>query len=63
MTEITYKIIPNAGLKYAVNGHPDDYVGLRVYLDGEPKTMFTGFLDESLLRDLLSGKGKDISNT
>ena len=63
MTEITYKIIPNAGLKYEVNDTPDDYVGLQVYLDGEPKTMFTGFLDESLLRDLLSGKGKDIRDT
>lgn len=56
---LTYKIIPNAGLPSEGRTF-DDYVGIEIFIDGEYKSSFTGFLGEDLLRELLNGKGREL---
>lgn len=57
-TKLSYRIVLGNGLPRG--GADDDYVGLEVFIDGEIKTTFTGFLPEELLRELLSGGGTEL---
>lgn len=56
--DLTYKIIKNNNLPYETE--PDDYIGLVVYISGEYKTTFTGFLEPDLMRKLLNGEGEEL---
>lgn len=56
--KVSYKIIPNNGLPR--NGCNDDYVGIEIFIDGEIKTTFTGFLDGEALEYLLMGRAEKL---
>lgn len=58
--KVSYRILPG-GSEITFDNANDDYNGIAVFINGEYKTTFTGFLDIAHIETLLSGKAERIS--